>query len=119
MGSDRARAYRSFEPGRARERIDCRHRILRQAPGQVLPAGEQRPKRASQSFDRARCTLNKQAVNGRNMFVYTGGAVANAWGGVRTHLLLERRSRSTQPEEGVDITEPEEDGEAVEDDGSQ
>src|SRR5262245_32464988 len=35
------------------------------------------------------------------------------------HLLLERRSRSTQPEEGVDITEPEYDGEAVEDDGSQ
>src|SRR5262245_28949389 len=86
MGSDRARAYRSFEPGRARERIDCRHRILRQAPGQVLPAGEQRPKRSSQSVDRARCTLNKQAVNGRNMFVYTGGAVANAWGGVRTSL---------------------------------
>src|SRR6188474_1927334 len=30
----------------------------------------------------------------------------------------QRRTRSAQPEEGVEITEPEDDGEAVEDDGS-
>src|SRR6516164_585279 len=60
MGPDCARAYRSFEPGRARERIDCRHRILRQAPRQKLPAGERRRKRASEPSDRARCALSTQ-----------------------------------------------------------
>src|SRR5262245_35916593 len=32
--------------------------------------------------------------------------------------ITQRRIRSAQPEEGVEITEPEDDGEAVEDDGS-
>src|SRR6476469_10865377 len=32
--------------------------------------------------------------------------------------ITHRRTRSTQPEEGVEITNPEDDGEAVEDDGS-
>jgi hypothetical protein len=32
--------------------------------------------------------------------------------------ITQRRTRSAQPEEGVEITEPEDDGEAVEDDGS-
>lgn len=32
--------------------------------------------------------------------------------------IAQRRTRSAQPEEGVEITEPEDDGEAVEDDGS-
>src|SRR4029078_2866774 len=33
-------------------------------------------------------------------------------------VITHRRTRSTQPEEGVEITEPEDDGEAVEDDVS-
>jgi hypothetical protein len=33
--------------------------------------------------------------------------------------ITHRHTRSAQPEEGVEITEPEDDGEAVEDDGSQ
>ena len=32
--------------------------------------------------------------------------------------ITQRRTRSAQPEEAVEITEPEDDGEAVEDDGS-
>src|SRR4029079_12123120 len=32
--------------------------------------------------------------------------------------ITQRRTRPAQPEEGVEITEPEDDGEAVEDDGS-